>query len=120
MNIELIREYCLKKKFVTEGLPFDEVSPVYRVMGKIFMIASLETPVFINLKCDPELAVELRGKYDCVRPGWHMNKMHWNSVYIDNSVPDKLIYEWIDHSFKLVANGLKKKDREKIFSSEDQ
>ena len=119
MNIELIREYCLKKKFVTEELPFNEDSPVYKVMGKIFLIAGLEPPTSINLKCDPEKAVELREKYDCVRPGYHMNKMHWNTVDIDNSVPDKLIYEWIDHSFDLVVKGLKKQDREKIFPLKD-
>lgn len=115
MNIELIREYCLRKKFVTEKLPFNEDSPVYKVMGKIFLIAGLEPPISINLKCDPEKAVELREKYDCVKPGYHMNKMHWNTVEIDNSVPDTLIYEWIDHSYKLVSNKLKKSDKEKIF-----
>ena len=115
MNIELIREYCLRKKFVTEELPFNEDSPVYKVMGKIFLIASLEPPISINLKCDPEKAVELREKYDCVKPGYHMNKMHWNTVQIDNSVHDKLIYEWIDHSYELVSNKLKKTDMEKIF-----
>jgi predicted DNA-binding protein (MmcQ/YjbR family) len=115
MNIELIREYCLKKKFVTEELPFNEDSPVYKVMGKIFLIANLNLPISINLKCDPEKAVELREEYDCVRPGYHMNKMHWNTVEIDNSVSDKLIYEWIDHSFELVARGLKKRDQDKIF-----
>ena len=119
MNIELIREYCLRKRFVTEELPFNEDSPVYKVMGKIFLIASLDQPTSINLKCDPEKAVELREKYACVKPGYHMNKMHWNTVEIDNSVPDKLIYEWIDHSFGLVVKGLKKKDREKILSLKD-
>lgn len=115
MNIELIREYCLKKKFVTEELPFNEDSPVYKVMGKIFLIAGLEPPVSINVKCDPEKAVELRERYECVTPGYHMNKMHWNTIEIDNSVPDKLIFSWIDHSFELVAGKLKKSDREKIF-----
>jgi predicted DNA-binding protein (MmcQ/YjbR family) len=119
MNIELIREYCLRKRFVTEELPFNEDSPVYKVMGKIFLIASLDQPISINLKCDPEKAVDLREKYDCVKPGYHMNKMHWNTVEIDNSVSDKLIYEWIDHSFNLVVKGLKKKDREKILSLKD-
>ena len=115
MNIELIREYCLKKKFVSEEIPFGGNAPVYKVMGKIFVIAMLEPPVNINLKCDPEKAVELRERYDCVRPGYHMNKMHWNTVDIDNSVPDKLIYEWIDHSYEEVASKLKKSDRTKIF-----
>jgi predicted DNA-binding protein (MmcQ/YjbR family) len=119
MNIELIRKYCLKKKFATEELPFNEDSPVYKVMGKIFLIASLDPPISINIKCDPEKAVELRERYDCVRPGYHMNKMHWNTVDVDNSVPDKLIYEWIDQSFNLVVKKLKKQDREKILSIKD-
>ncbi len=114
MNLELVRTYCLNKKFVTEELPFNEDSPVYKIMGKIFLIASLEPPISINLKCDPEKAVDLRERYNCVKPGYHMNKMHWNTVEIDNSVPDKLIYEWIDHSFDLVVQGLKKTDRVKI------
>ena len=119
MNIELIREYCLRKGFVTEEIPFNEDSPVYKVLGKIFLIASLDQPISINLKCHPEKAIELREEYDCVKPGYHMNKMHWNTVIIDNSVSDKLIYEWIDHSFDLVVKNLKKKDREKILSFKD-
>lgn len=115
MNIELLREYCLKKKFATEELPFNEDSPVYKVMGKIFMIANLVPPVSINLKCDPEKAVELREEYECVKPGYHMNKMHWNTIELSGPVPDKLILEWVDHSYELVAKGLKKQDREKIF-----
>ncbi len=115
MNLELIRTYCLKKKFVTEELPFNEDSPVYKVMGKIFLIANLNPPVSINLKCEPEKAVELREEYDCVKPGYHMNKMHWNTIEIDNSVPDKFIYDWIDHSYERVAGGLKRSDKEKIF-----
>ena len=114
MNLELIREYSLKKKFVTEELPFNEDSPVCKVMGKIFMIVNLIPPVSINLKCDPERAVELRERYDCVKPGYHMNKMHWNTIDLDNSIPDKLIYNWIDHSYELIVNKLKKSDREKI------
>ncbi len=115
MDLELIREYCLRKKFVTEELPFDEDSPVYKVLGKIFMIVNLIPPVSINLKCDPETGVELREKYDCVKPGYHMNKIHWNTIELDGSVSDRLILEWIDHSYKLVVEGLKKSDREKIF-----
>jgi len=78
------------------------------------MIVNLIPPVSINLKCDPERAVELRERYDCVKPGYHMNKMHWNTIDLDNSIPDKLIYNWIDHSYELIVNKLKKSDREKI------
>lgn len=114
MNLETIREYCLKKKGVTESLPFGEDSPVYKVMGKIFLIASINPPVSINIKCDPEIAVELREKYDSVTPGYHMNKLHWNTVVLDNSIPGKLILNWIDDSYNLVLNGLKKSDKEEL------
>ena len=114
MNLEVIREYCLKKKGVTESLPFNEDSPVYKVMSKIFLIANLTPPTSINLKCDPEKAVELRERYLAVTPGYHMNKRHWNTVMLDNSIQDKLILSWIDDSYNLVANGLTKKEKEKL------
>lgn len=112
MNLETIREYCLKKKGVTEETPFGEDNPVYKLMGKIFLIASINFPVTINLKCDPEKAIELREKYPAVTPGYHMNKLHWNTVEINNSIPDKLILEWIDHSYNLIAAKLSKKDKD--------
>lgn len=108
MDLEKVRNYCLSKKGVEESLPFDEDSPVYKVMGKIFLIASLNPPYFINIKCDPERAIDLRERYDCVKPGYHMNKQLWNSVYLDNKVNDKLIYEWIDDSYNLIVKSLKK------------
>jgi predicted DNA-binding protein (MmcQ/YjbR family) len=111
MDLETIRKYCLEKKGVTEELPFDEDSPVYKVMGKIFLIASLTHPISINLKCDPGKAVELRERYDAVTPGYHMNKKHWNTVMLDNSLPPKFILEWINHSYDLVVNGLGKKEK---------
>ncbi len=114
MDLETIREYCLKKNGVTESLPFNEDSPVYKVMSKIFLIANLIPPTSINLKCDPEKAVELRERYPAVTPGYHMNKLHWNTVMLDNSVPDKLILNWIDDSYNLVANGLSKKEKEQL------
>jgi len=115
MNIEQIREHCLKKKGVTEEFPFDEETPVFKVMGKIFLLASLEKiPLQINLKCDPEFAVELRERYDKVLPGYHMNKKHWNTVTIDNSISPKEVLEWIDHSYELVVNSLSKKLGDKL------
>lgn len=108
MNIETVRNYCLAKKGVTESLPFDEVSPVYKVMGKIFLILSIDIPHSMNVKCDPEKAVELREIYDAVIPGYHTNKIHWNTVMLDGSVPDKLIFEWIDDSYELIVKRLKK------------
>ena len=114
MNLEAVREYCLKKKGVTESLPFDEESPVYKVMSKIFLIANLNPPVSINIKCDPEKAVELRERYEAVTPGYHMNKKHWNTVELDNFTKPKFIYEWIDHSYELVVNGLSKKEKAEL------
>ncbi len=114
MDIESIRNYCLQKKGVTEELPFDEDSAVYKVMGKIFVIANLTPPYSVNLKCDPEQAIELRERYDAVTPGYHMNKTHWNTIDLESNIPPKLIKEWIDHSYELVVNGLPKKDRNKL------
>jgi predicted DNA-binding protein (MmcQ/YjbR family) len=115
VNIEQIREYCLKKKGITEEFPFDEETLVFKVMGKIFLLASLESvPLQINLKCDPEKAIELREEYDAVQPGYHMNKKHWNTVVLDGSVAALKIREWIDDSYNLVSAGLKKSDLKKL------
>ena len=115
MNIEQIREHCLKKKGVAEEFPFDEETLVFKVAGKIFLLASLEAiPLQINLKCDPEKAVQLREEYDSVQPGYHMNKSHWNTIIIDGTVPSPQLFEWIDESYILVVAGLKKPDRKKL------
>ena len=114
MDIEIIRNYCLQKTGVTEELPFDEDSPVYKVMGKIFAITNLIPPYSINLKCDPEKAIELRERYDGVTPGYHMNKTHWNTIDLMGDISVKLIKEWIDHSYELVVGGLTKKENEKL------
>lgn len=118
MNIEQIREYCLKKKGVTEEFPFDEETLVFKVLGKIFLLASLEKiPLQINLKCDPEFAIELRERYDSVQPGYHMNKRHWNTIIIDNSIPPREIFQWIDHSYELILNSLSKKGKAELLLS---
>jgi len=111
MDLESVRIYCLKKKGVSESLPFGGDTPVYKVAGKMFLLAMMTHPVSINVKCDPEKAVELREEYDAVTPGYHMNKLHWNTVLLESSIPDKLIFEWIDHSYNLVVEGLPKKDK---------
>ena len=102
MNIESLREYCISKQNVTESFPFGEETLVFKVDGKIFALVNLEGDFTINLKCDPALALELRERYSSVTPGYHMNKKHWNTVFIDGSVPDKEIFSWIDHSYDLV------------------
>ena len=109
MNIEEFREYCIQKKMVTEEFPFDETTLVFKVAGKMFALTDLEGDFTINLKCEPELAVQLRERYPCVLPGYHMNKKHWNTVVVDGSVSDDLLREWIDHSYERVVYGLPKK-----------
>jgi predicted DNA-binding protein (MmcQ/YjbR family) len=115
LNIEEITEYCSNKKEVTREFPFNEDTLVLKVIGKIFLLAALEKiPLQINLKCSPEEAIELREKYEAVIPGYHMNKKHWNTVIIDNSIPPKNIFSWIDNSYELVVNGLKKSEKEEL------
>lgn len=102
MNIEILREYCISKRNVTESFPFGDDTLVFKTGGRIFALVNLEGELTINLKCDPVLAIELRERYPSVTPGYHMNKKHWNTVQIDGSVPDKVLYSWIDHSYELV------------------
>ena len=114
MNIEEIREYCLSKKGVTESFPFDDVTLVFKVLDKLFALTSLDKELSLNLKCDPETAIQLRAEYPAVLPGYHMSKKHWNTVMIDGSINDKLIYQWIDDSYQLVAGRLTRKQKEEL------
>jgi predicted DNA-binding protein (MmcQ/YjbR family) len=107
MNIETLRAYCLAKPAVEETLPFGPDTLVYKVAGKMFLLTSLDNdPLTFNVKCDPDLAIELRERYDAVQPGYHMNKKHWNTITVDGSVSAKLLKEWIDHSYELVVDSL--------------
>jgi predicted DNA-binding protein (MmcQ/YjbR family) len=108
MNIEQLRDYCLCLPGVSEHFPFDETTLVFKVNGKMFALTDLEGPLSVNLKCDPETAIELRERYPAVLPGYHMNKLHWNTILIDGTISDHLITEWIDHSYQLIANPKKK------------
>lgn len=110
MDIEVIRDYCLSKPDAIETLPFGPDTLVFKVNEKIFLLLPLdaEQPQF-NVKCDPDLALELRESYPAVKPGFHMNKKHWNTIVLDGSIPAKLIKEWIDHSYELVVKPKKKK-----------
>ena len=104
MDLAKFREYCLSKPGATEGTPFGPDTLVFKVGGKIFAITSFdEIPARANLKCDPDLALELRDRYEQVRPGYHMNKKHWNTVEIEAGIPDAEIRKMIDHSYDLVA-----------------
>jgi len=112
MNIESFREYCLKKPAATESTPFGPDNIVFKVGGKMFALAALdEVPPASNLKCDPDLALELRDRYEQVQPGYHMNKKHWNTVVLDGVVPEKEIRKMIDHSYDLVVQSLPKSKR---------
>jgi predicted DNA-binding protein (MmcQ/YjbR family) len=111
MNIESLRDYCLSKPGTEEALPFGPDNLVYKVNGKIFLITGLDQEQLgFNVKCDPELAIELREKYPCVIPGYHMNKKHWNTIVVDGSVSVKQLKEWINHSYELVAGKRKNKN----------
>jgi predicted DNA-binding protein (MmcQ/YjbR family) len=106
LNIEELRDYCLAKPGVTEGLPFGEDTLVFKVGEKIFLITGITDSTHFNVKCDPELVVELRERYPEVQPGYHMNKKHWNTVYTDGTLTRKQVCEMIDHSYSLVLNSL--------------
>lgn len=114
MNIEEFRSYCLSKKWVSEEFPFDEVTLVFKVGGKMFALTGLDEEFRINLKCDPEKAIELREEYPSVLPGYHMAKKHWNTVVIDGTVSDEIVKQWIDDSYTLVLNKIPKKNKENL------
>lgn len=114
MNVEEYRDYCIKKPGVTEGFPFDKTTLVFKVMGKMFALSGIENFVSINLKCIPELAIELREEYYSIKPGWHMNKKHWNTVDVNGDANDKKIFELIDLSYDLVVKTLTKKLKEEL------
>lgn len=109
MQVDEIRDYCLALPEVEESLPFGPDPLVFKVQGKIFLLLSLEAdPVQFNVKCDPVLAEELREQYNCVLPGFHMNKKHWNTIMIDGTVKNAILKEWILHSYHLVHKKTKK------------
>tara|TARA_R110002126_G_scaffold283772_2_gene433147 strand:+ start:645 stop:998 length:354 start_codon:yes stop_codon:yes gene_type:complete len=114
MNVEEYREYCISKKGVTESFPFDETTLVFKVMGKMFALCGLDNvPLRVNLKCDPDRAIELRETHDGIIEGWHMSKKHWNTVYLDQ-ISKELTLELIDYSYDLVVSKLTKKVKSQL------
>lgn len=113
MHLEALREYCLSKPGASEGMPFGPDTLVFKVMNKIFAITGLDNPdCRVNLKCDPERAIELRSEYPHdVLPGYHMNKVHWNTVICDQGLPRVVVCELIDHSYHLIVDSLPAKSR---------
>ena len=115
MNAESFRAHCLGKAAATEGTPFGPEDVVFKVAGKMFAILALEeVPPRVNLKCDPDLALELRDRYEQVEPGYHMNKKHWNTVVLDGVIPEREIKKMIEHYYELVVQSLPKAKREKL------
>jgi len=116
MNIEQFRNYCLAKPFVTEHFPFDETTLVFKVADKMFALCDVDQFAFINLKCEPEKAIDLRERHQGIKPGYHMSKKHWNSVYVNEDVNDDLILSLTDKSYDLVFNSISKKKRDELQS----
>lgn len=114
MNIEELRLYCLSKKAVTESFPFDEETLVFKVMDKMFLLTNIEGELRMNVKCEEELAIELREEYSAVLPGYHMNKKYWNTVVIDGSISEKVLKQWIDKSYQLVVEKMPKKKQAEL------
>ncbi len=116
MNVEQARDYCLSKLGTTEGMPFGEGVLVFKVMNKMYALLALDAvPATMNLKCDPDWALELREEYEGIKGGYHMNKTHWNTITIDESdVSDEMILKLINHSYDLIVAKLKKADKEAL------
>jgi len=114
-HLEAIRARCAEWPGTSEGFPFDAKTLVWKVGGKLFALADTDHFASINLKCDPERAVELREQYAGVRPGWHMNKVHWNTVEVHSDVPVAVLWELLRHSYLRVASGLPARDRFLLF-----
>ena len=121
MEVDQLQNYCLNKKDTTEEMPFDNETLVFKVMGKMFMLLGLgrweRGEQAINVKCDPQTAIELREQFDGVVVGaFHMSKKHWNTIRVNQSMPDVEVFTWIDHSYELVVSGMTKKQQAELKS----
>ena len=110
MDIEQLRDYCLSKRAATESFPFDNETLVFKVGNKMFCLTNIERAYSMNLKCDPEKAIELREEYDEIEPGFHMSKKHWNTVILEGSLSDEFLIKMIDESYNLVIEKMSKKE----------
>ena len=111
MTLEEFRTHCLSKAYTSEQLPFDSKTLVFKVGSKMFALVDIDAAKSVNLKCDPERAIELRESFLEIQPGYHMSKVHWNTVSLNESLEDEMIFELIDHSYDLVVNSLTKKEK---------
>jgi len=117
MHIEELREYCLSLKGASECFPFDDVSLVFKVLNKMFALIPIDNPdLCINLKCDPEKAIELREEYACVEPAYHFNKKYWNTIYLNRKMSDEDVKFWIRHSIDEVVKKLPKQVQREYYS----
>ena len=115
MNLETLRSHLQASPGVTEEFPFGPTAMVFKVLGKMFAIVGWQnTPLSISLKCNPDDAQVLRASYASIKPGYHLNKEHWNTVVLDGEVPDALVFELIEDSYALVVKSLKKAERERL------
>ncbi|MFT6395642.1 MAG: putative DNA-binding protein (MmcQ/YjbR family) [Bradymonadia bacterium] len=114
MDLEAVREYCLSLPATTEGFPFGPEILVFKVCGKMFATLSFDDPPRMNLKFDPDAIEESRVEFECLAPGYHMNKKHWNTATLDSSVPSETVEDWIGESWRRAGMGLKKADRVRL------
>ena len=115
MDAKELRRWCLAQHGAVEDFPFGPEHSVFKVHGKLFAISSLESePLEVSAKCEPELAIELRATYEAVRPGYHLNKRHWNTITVGGDAPDRLVRELVQDSYDLVVSGLPKRTRDAL------
>jgi predicted DNA-binding protein (MmcQ/YjbR family) len=114
MNTEEYRDYCLSFRSTSESFPFNDTVLVFKVLDKIFSLTDIRSYNGVNVKCNPEKAIELREEYFGVTPAFHMNKRHWNTISVDGSISDKLIKEWIKDSYYIVVSTMPKKKQTEI------
>lgn len=115
LSVETLREHCGRNAGNQETFPFDVHTLVFKVAGKMYALCSLNSePLELSLKCKPDEAEALRSIYPAVRPGYHLNKRHWNTVNLDGSVDDALVLGWLEDSYELVVAGLTKREREAV------
>ena len=110
-----LRDWCLSMPGAEEHFPFGEATSVFKVGGKMFALSALGSePLEVSVKCEPELAVELRNSYPAIRPGYHLNKRHWNTLTLDGSLPDQLVRDLIEDSYDLVVSALPKRVQKQL------
>jgi predicted DNA-binding protein (MmcQ/YjbR family) len=119
MDATELRAWCVGQSGAIEDFPFGPETSVFKVAGKMFALSALDrTPLAVSVKCDPDLAVALRDSYPAIRPGYHLNKRHWNTITLDGSLPDELVRDLIEDSYDLVVSALPKRTREQLGWSE--